>query len=118
MKPTVHALDGRTRGVHRRARGPAPACHGSPAGTAPAETAGWHRRQSQPANDADDACSAVGGCDPHGPALNGTEADVTCTCLEGFSARRCSTRMDQTADSGGHNTGFRCAADVAERGEL
>merc|ERR1711969_535026 len=37
-----------------------------------------------------DACSAFGGCDPHGPALNVTEADVTCTCLEGFSARRCS----------------------------
>ena len=31
---------------------------------------------------------------------------------------RCATRMDQTADSGGHNTGFRCARDVAEEDEL
>ena len=33
-------------------------------------------------------------------------------------ALRCATRMDQTADSGGHNTGFRCARDVSEEGEL
>ena len=33
-------------------------------------------------------------------------------------ALRCATRMDQTADSGGHNTGFRCARDVSEEEEL
>ena len=33
-------------------------------------------------------------------------------------ALRCATRMDQTADSGSQNTGFRCAADHAASGEL
>eukprot|EP01047_Picozoa_sp_COSAG01_P049761 COSAG01_NODE_4962_length_4588_cov_6.072845_5_plen_502_part_00 len=38
----------------------------------------------------DDVCSAFGGCDPNGAAINATEDDVTCTCLEGFLGRRCS----------------------------
>ena len=33
-------------------------------------------------------------------------------------ALRCSTRMDQSADSGSHNTGFRCASDAPSQGEL
>ena len=57
----------------------------------------------------------AGGAPEKRPLRGGSFVDT----LDGTHnhALRCATRMEQTGDSGGHNTGIRCARDISE-GEL